>query len=481
MKFFQTLSKYKSKVIGIDPLKTKSRIREESISLDRVNLKLLTSLQADTIKAIKDMQSYGDFRMIDGLFRTMCYDWNRLNVNLRDIKHLVGKLDIEVIPFSDAKSKPTEYDEKACAFIERAIYAATPNAASTDMGFNELLRALADCYYRGFGLIEINYKTSKIGIVPESYTPVNSKYYGWNMETLGVDELLLFPNGIGMSKGERIYNEKFLICTDKGSIDHPVFSAPLMSLAGFYLASKMSVRWLLQYSQLFGVPFRVVRNSEKNMAKAKETNELIAEGLRTLGTEGFMVCPDKAELDVIANNANANNIPQKLLFDLATEQCDIAIKGQTLTSSTSGVGSRALGEVHAETHHNVVDEVCAFALGIINNQLIPSLIKLNFGASADMDRLPYIGVKHSDIGKDRTKAAYVKDVTSIGVPISKQWVYEELGISAPDKEQELVEPLESAPKDGEPFSKDVVRPDIGKDELYKKREEKRAEEERQVK
>ncbi|MEZ0258535.1 MAG: DUF935 family protein, partial [Chthoniobacter sp.] len=62
---------------------------------------------------------------------------------------------------------------------------------------------------------------------------------------------------------------------------------------------------------------------------------------------------------------------------------DLLVLGQTLTTDTGGMGagggSHALGQVHADVRSGIIDAAAKFTAGILEQQLIPAILRLNYG------------------------------------------------------------------------------------------------------
>ena len=72
------------------------------------------------------------------------------------------------------------------------------------------------------------------------------------------------------------------------------------------------------------------------------------------------------------------------MLDRAEKQMDLLILGQTLTSDVSKHGgSRALGEVHADVRAEVIQAAANFAAGVLNAQLVRSILLLNYGEDSE--------------------------------------------------------------------------------------------------
>lgn len=130
----------------------------------------------------------------------------------------------------------------------------------------------------------------------------------------------------------------------------------------------------MTFCELFGIPFRTakVRGGEKAKAEA-------AEMLQNLGSGGWAVSTQNLEFQLHDAVKGANGLPQADLIKLADEQCDNLILGQSLTSSKGDGGAYALGKVHAGIRKEVIEDVGQAVANILNSQLIPAIIHLNYG------------------------------------------------------------------------------------------------------
>lgn len=101
--------------------------------------------------------------------------------------------------------------------------------------------------------------------------------------------------------------------------------------------------------------------------------------LQNLGSGGWAVTTQNMEFQLHDAVKGANGLPQADLIKLADEQCDNLILGQTLTSSKGDGGAYALGKVHAGIRKEVIEDAGQAVANILNSQLIPAIIHLNYG------------------------------------------------------------------------------------------------------
>ncbi len=131
------------------------------------------------------------------------------------------------------------------------------------------------------------------------------------------------------------------------------------------------------------------------------------------------------------------------------KQCDLLVLGQTLTTDTGnmghGGGSHALGRVHADVRSSIIDAAAQFAAGVIEQQLIPSILRLNYG---DTDEAPTLTFQERTEDDLTARAQWIASLASAGAGgiIPLDWLGKTFGIPKPEAgEATLDEPEKTAP------------------------------------
>ncbi len=124
------------------------------------------------------------------------------------------------------------------------------------------------------------------------------------------------------------------------------------------------------------------------------------------------------------------------MLDRAEKQMDLLILGQTLTTDVSpSGGSRALGEVHAGVKREMVQAAGNFAAGILNSQLIRSILLLNYREDTEPPRLAPVPKKAEDVAANATRD---KTLLDAGVRMPKAWFFKRHDIPLPQEGEETV-------------------------------------------
>lgn len=377
----------------------------------------------------------GDLRRQQLLFQAMLDTWPRLQKNLKEVMREVKKAPWELKPFAARGEEPTDSATDKTDFAEDAIWNMRPRRAYGEMGTPGLIEALGFGYFAGHHVVEVRWQRTDKGIVPRAAKNVSPRFYGYPSSDEEEDRLMFDPDGgfLGYHY-EDFPPHRFLLAINTGHPGHPSIAAPLRALTGYWLAATFGLKWLLQFAQLYGVPFRWATYADET-SRAKVCNML-----ETIGSAGWGAFPAGTKVDFIDASKSAKDVPQRDLVDLADKQCDIFILGQTLTSDVGDSGSRALGDVHQDVRAGVISGVADFVADVINEQLIPSIIKLNYG---NRDELPTIAATFEK-PKDEGAMAQRDQIlfAQMGLPVEKGWLYERHGIPQPDGDSEdIFQPL----------------------------------------
>lgn len=414
----------------------------------------------------------GDLHRQQLLFQAMIDTWPRLQKAMREVALAARRAPWKVEPWAPRGEKADAKSETLAKEVENAVWSMKPDMARGLKGFEGTVEELAKGYFLGHQVLEVNWWQQPMrwqkaeGTNAEvrrggDWAPKNTKivpprFYGYPSWDEKEDRLMLDTDGgkSGVMNYVDFPAHKFLIGVNGGHPGHPTIAAPLRALTGFWLAAVYGLKWLMQYAQLYGIPFRWAEyTAGDETAKAN-----IVKMMRTIGSEGWAAFPTGTKMNFLDSNKGGSSLVQKALLDLADEQCDIFILGQTLTSSQGERGSQSLGEVHMSVRQEVVEGVCDFVGEILTYQLSGSYVAVNYG---ERDDVPGIWAKFE---KPKDEKGMAERDQTLGLldgtfPVEKQWMYERHGVPLPAEgadlfkdEPEPVDPLAGAiGPDGKPL------------------------------
>ena len=445
--------------------KTKDNAKAESLPLSNTDRQMLMieEFKPEEAEMIKKALSQGDLRGLDTLFRSMRANWPRLRKNMDEVIDKVTLMELDVLPWAEKGQEPSAKAQEMAALVESVYLKALPDPRRWKLGFTDVRKILAESYLRGASCLEIEWTLSKGSRYPLSYTPIPSTFYCWNNETGGEDKLVFCPEGVDGGAQVDFTADKFLISLNKGSMDHPVYGAKLIPLVGSYIGFKYGWRYFMNYCQLFGIPWRHIK------AETEEDRKEALKDMMNYGSSGVIATHPDTTIELFAPSTSGQSLPQRELVELANMACDNLILGQELTSSTGKSGSRALGEVQNEVRKENFAGVAQHVLRVLNEQLIPAIIRLNYGELPG-EGLPYFAYKTDNTEQEAMMLDKIERMRKIGISLANEYVYDSLGVPIPKEGEELF----ASPS----LSVDPASSDDKKEKESTPKEEKKGDEEK---
>lgn len=379
----------------------------------------------EDVRSTLAMALNGDLARQQLMFQAMIDTWPRLQKCVSEVKRAIRKLPWVISPKTRRGEEPTETAQNKADFVEDNIWECFPRAEYNEKGFEGLLDEIVFAYFAGHNVTEILWDRKNDGsILPRAYKIVPPRFYGYPSES-GDEDILQFDpeGGLGGYQYVPFPKHKFIISINQSHNGHPTIAAPFRALTGFWLAATFGLKWFLNFSQLFGIPFRWAEYSDE---RSKDT---VFEMLQSIGSSGVGVFPSGTTMHFLEAQKSAENLPQRMLIEMADKQAEIFILGQSLTSDSGDNGSRALGEVHSDVKNEVVFGVADFVCEIINRQLIPSILELNYG---NKDEAPTYLAKFEKPKDEKAMAERDKILLDSGVPFSKTYLLERHGLPTPE-------------------------------------------------
>lgn len=378
------------------------------------------------------------------LFQKMCDEWPRLQKNLLSLKRDVADLDWGIVAFTDKGNPATQSAQDKAELVERALFGMVGDPTMDESDWSQTIKDIVDAVPCGFAISEIYWTVRDGEIVPRCTRKIPARYYGYGLMPDKPDQLMLNPKGnlaFAWYDLAPFPENKFLVGVFKSYNNHPTMAAMLRSLTPWYFAHKFGLKWFMTFAQIFGTPMRIAHYTPGDQA----TFNSLCDMLEQMGYANWGVFPAGAEVELLeSKTSNGTMLPQRVLTSDADEQCDIMILGQTLTSQvTTAGGSRALGQVHADTERKVLNGVADFVRTVINRQLIPAILMMNYG---NVEECPTLEGTLEEPTDELALAQRDQILFStMGLPVAKDFLYPRHSVPEPAQDAELFKPPMAGP------------------------------------
>ena len=126
------------------------------------------------------------------------------------------------------------------------------------------------------------------------------------------------------------------------------------------------------FAEIFGMPMRIARTTSRDDKELAKMEKMMSE----MGTEGWGIFQQGTEIEVVeSGRGDAFNVYDRRI-DRANSELSKLVIGQTMTIEDGS--SLSQSETHLQVFQNLVEEDCDMLRDMVNNQLLPRMVKHNF-------------------------------------------------------------------------------------------------------
>lgn len=184
-----------------------------------------------------------------------------------------------------------------------------------------------------------------------------------------------------------------------------------------------------RFANIFGMPIReYTYDAGDEEARAR----LIADARRQ-GSNAVYIHPKDSELTLReASNKTGSSELYRTFAEYWDAKMSIRVLGNTLTTDAKENGTQSLGTVHKEEEDEMNADDCGFLLDILNYNMRPVFQNLGF----NVDGGEFVYARHDKINPSQ-QIDIVQKLSSMGLPIDDDYLYETFSVRKPDNYEEL--------------------------------------------
>lgn len=294
----------------------------------------------------------------------------------------------------------------------------------------DLLLDMCDAIGHGFSCLEIEWEMLGAERVPKAFNHRPQEWFQTDRATrsqirlrdMSLDGAELWPFGWVM----HVHRAKSGYLSRSGL--HRVLAWP-------FLFKNYSVRDLAEFLEIYGLPLRL--GTYPGGASDDEKATLLRAVL-SIGHDAAGIVPEGMMID-FKEAAKGAADPFQYMIEWCERTQSKAILGGTLTTQADGKSStNALGNVHNEVRHDLLEADARQVASTITRDLVYPILMLNKGGVVDRRRLPrfkFDTVEPEDI---KTIADALPSLVGVGVRIPVDWANEKLRIPVPGKDEPVL-------------------------------------------
>lgn len=191
-----------------------------------------------------------------------------------------------------------------------------------------------------------------------------------------------------------------------------------------------------QFCNIFGMP---IREYTYDAGDEGARRRVIADA-RQQGANAAYIHPKESELKLVeAGNKTGSSDLYRAFAEYWDSKMSIRVLGNTLTTDAKSTGTQALGSVHKEEEDEMNSDDRDFILDILNYDMRPIFASLGFNVEGG----EFVYAKKDKINPAQ-QIDIVQKLSSMGLPIDDDYLYETFCVAKPDNYKQLKEKKEAA-------------------------------------
>jgi phage gp29-like protein len=383
------------------------------------------------------------------LFDLMLDTWPELSACQQELTYGVTRQKLIFEPFAEEDEDPTPEALDRCKLVSAALRRMAPDAAADENDLEGTLKDILDGWFRGVTALEIDWQSITSGVhgtmlAPRSTFWVHPVCFAFDQDGrlgLRVDARgQLNPANLGGTSVQpqpavvgAFPPHKFLVGIHKAKSGTALGGALLRPLAWWWCAANFSADWLLNLAQIFGLPFRW---ANYDPTAAQDTVDRICSMLQNMGSAGWAAFPTGTTMELLDTSKTGDHSPQGELLDRADRYARLLILGQTMSGSqdASKGGGKAFGAVESNVKAQRIDAAGRYACRVINTQLIPSILTLNYGDADEAPKVRLLEDEEAGLTEAQRDMALAKG----GLKIPTSFLRKKYSLPAPSDDEEVL-------------------------------------------
>jgi SPP1 gp7 family putative phage head morphogenesis protein len=245
-----------------------------------------------------------------------------------------------------------------------------------------------------------------------------------------------------MLEGESVPDRKFVVFS-YGSSDNPYGKGLGQKMWWPVWFKKHGIKFWMIFLDKFGSPTPVGKYPPGG-SKAKEDKQKLLDAIDAIQQETGVVIPEGMAIDLL-EATRGGKVTYESLCEYMDKQNTKAVLSQTGTTDIKDAGAYNASQTLDEVRQAICEADADLLCECFNETLIPWIVDYNF---ANVEHYPefVIHTKPSKYTKDHVETDKML-INDIGLPISKNYLYEKYNIPEPEEGEDLV----NKPEQNKPF------------------------------
>lgn len=296
----------------------------------------------------------------------------------------------------------------------------------TDPAFREMIGELTDGIAKGYSVCELIWDYVDGLLRPVSYIWRDPRFFLWDRHTLS--ELRLVVD-FGF-EGAPLPPAKFVVHTPRSKMGVPLRRGVARAAAFAFMIQGFSLKDWASFSEVYGMPLRVGRYPQ---SASPEDRRVLLRAVRDIASDAAAVIPVGMELEFHKVDGQHGTAVFGGLIEYVDKQVSKLVLGQTMTSDEGG--SLAQARVHNEVRLDILRADGRQISNTVSRDVIAPFVAFNFGPQAAYPRVRFPVAEPEDI---KALSEALIGLVPLGLKVSQREIRGKLGVSDPEKDEELL-------------------------------------------
>jgi len=384
-----------------------------------------------TAEAILSGAWAGDMRDTVNLAISMGDTWDRYADNMRTVENALCGAPFEFQPAILPDGTVTDSAKEKAELVQYALDSLRPDPANREFGRDGLLKMLARGSIIGHAVAEIVWHSTPqewnggLAYLPRCVVNVGARWYGYPR----------IPGGLKFRRQdggwENFPKLRFLPHVVSATDAHPSQAGRFRTLVKYYCANVYGFKWLMEFTQRFGTPFRFATYAERNAQVKTQLLNMLA----NLGSSGYGAFPEGTKLELLEAK-NGGDLPQELVRKITDQACDLVFRGETASSGSEGAGGLGnTGAVFSGVRRDAMQGYCNDAC-VTLQKFAEYVILLNYG---DLTEMPKVVCEIPEPIDAKLLAERDEILIRSGMKMPLKWLHERHDVPMPAEDEDVLE------------------------------------------
>lgn len=230
---------------------------------------------------------------------------------------------------------------------------------------------------------------------------------------------------------------KFVVHQHQAKSGLPIRGGLARSAAWAWLFKHYGLKDWVRFVEAYGQPLRL---GKFHKGSTPEERAILLRAVKNIASDAAAIIPVEMAIEFEGDDqAAARSEIYRDLLDYIDAQVSKVVLGQTLTTDTSesGGGAYALGRVHDEVRHDIERSDARQLAATLTRQIGVPLVILNRGMR---DRWPRFVIGRESRADTAVLSEALSRLVPLGLKVRADEVRENLGLSAPGADDEVLRP-----------------------------------------